>query len=185
MDYANKMSDLIKEKVIKQKVVFATPWFDLLAKYLPSDDEPHYSIRTHDYVTVVALTTEKRIVLVRQYRPAVGKITWELPSGHVEPDETPEEAARKELLEETGYVAERIELLGDLLPDTGRMGNRMWCYFASNAFPATNGDHKVEQGIEVIIYDGSISELMYEEDFRSALNVAALFLAVLQDRLPL
>ena len=53
-------------------------------------------------------------------------MTLELPAGHVEQDETPEESARKELLEETGHVAEKFELLASLSPSTSRFTNRMW-----------------------------------------------------------
>ena len=90
-------------------------------------------LQTKDYVSVVAVTEDGRLLLVRQFRPAVGRMTLELPSGHVEPGETPEQAARKELLEETGYLADTFTLLGNLSPDTGRLGNRMWCFFAKGA----------------------------------------------------
>src|SRR5437763_11391084 len=106
---------------VDRRVVYSTPWFDLVAKSLAGHDQPHYSIRTTDYVSVVAVTRQRRLLLVRQYRPAVEGMTLELPSGHVEPGETPEEAARKELLEETGHVADRFELLGEFSPDTGRL----------------------------------------------------------------
>jgi ADP-ribose pyrophosphatase len=165
------------------RIVFTTPWFDLLAKYPLGYSEPHYSIRTRDYVSIVAVTPERKLVLVRQYRPAVDTTTLELPSGHVEPEDTPEHSARKELLEETGYVAEEFELLGHLSPDTGRMGNRMWCYFAGDAVPTADAGYVTEPGICVVLYGGSVADLMAEGDLDSALNAAALLLAVLRDRL--
>ena len=113
------------------QVVFATPWFEVVAKHPPGYDQPHYSICTQDYVMVVAVTTEGRFLLVRQFRPAVGVATLEFPSGHVERGETPAQAARKELLEETGHVAPELELLGELAPDTGR-----WATASGVSMPA-------------------------------------------------
>lgn len=160
------------------RVVFSTPWFEIVARHPAGDGDPHYALRTNDYVGVVAVTGDGRLVLVRQYRPAVGRTTLELPSGHVDDGDTPEDAARKELLEETGHVADRWEFLGDLSPDTGRLANRMWCYFAAGARPTADPGYAPEPGVEPVLFEGGPSELLAEPDFDSALNSAALLLAV-------
>ena len=166
-----------------EEVVLDTKWFQIVARRPPAFSEPHYSIRTRDYVGVVAVNPKGELLLVRQFRPAVWAITLELPSGHVEPGQTPEEAARTELLEETGHEAERFELLGNFSPDTGRLGNRMWCFFAGHAVPTRNPAYQPEAGIEVVLYPGSLRDLLRKEGLCSALNCAALFAAVLQGRL--
>lgn len=168
---------------MEDQVVFATPWFELVAKHPAGYNQPHYSIRTQDYVMVVAVTAEGRLLLVRQFRPAVGVATLEFPSGHVEPGETPEQAARKELLEETGHVSPEFELLGELAPDTGRLGNRLWCFFAADAVPGADDGYRPEPGVEPVPFDGSSLELLAEPDFFSALNYAALLLAIARGRL--
>ena len=66
---------------------------------------PFYMLELPDYVSVIALTPARELLLVRQHRPVVGRETLELPSGHVDPGERPEDAARRELLEETGFDA--------------------------------------------------------------------------------
>src|SRR5579884_3346132 len=119
---------------MEEQVVFDTPWFQLVARTPPGWQSPHYSIRTQDYVCVVA-EAPAGLVLVRQFRPATGAAGLELPSGHVDPGETPEQAARRELLEETGYQAGPLRLLGRLAPDVGRLGNGLWCYHAAHATP--------------------------------------------------
>jgi ADP-ribose pyrophosphatase len=167
------------------QVVFATPWFELVAKHPAGYDRPHYSIRTQDYVMVVAVTAEGRLLLVRQFRPAVGATTLEFPSGHVELGEAPMEAARRELHEETGHIAAELELMGRLAPDTGRLGNQLWCFFAAGAVPDSDGDFRPEPGVERVCYEGSSAELLAESDFFSALNYAAILLAVAGGRLPL
>ena len=166
-----------------EEVVLDTKWFQVVARHPPAFNEPHYSIRTRDYVAVVAVNPKGELLLVRQFRPAVWATTLELPSGHVELGQTPEQAARAELLEETGHEAERFELLGDLSPDTGRLGNRMWCFFAGNAVPTLNPEHQPEAGIDFVLYQGDLHNLLRQEGFYSALNCAALFAALIQGKI--
>jgi len=163
------------------KSVFTTPWFELIQKEWPGASDPHFSIRTRDYVSVIARMVDGEFVLVRQFRPAVGMQTLELVGGHVEAGQTPEEAARNELLEETGIVAGRLELLGTMKSDTGRLENSTWCFLAENlGRPATQ---RTEPGVEIVVYSGSLAELMDEKDFCCALNVAALALALRHGKL--
>jgi ADP-ribose pyrophosphatase len=169
--------------VPSEEVVLDTKWFQIVARRPPAFSEPHYSLRTLDYVGIVAVTPTGELLLVRQFRPAVWEATLELPSGHVESGQTPEEAARIELLEETGHEAERFELLADFSPDTGRLCNRMWCFFAANARPTCNSSYQPEEGIDLVRYSGTLSGLLQEKGFYSALNCAALFAAVLKGRL--
>jgi ADP-ribose pyrophosphatase len=166
-----------------ERVAFSTPWFEIIAKHFENDDAPHYSLRTKDYVSVAAMTPQRRLLLVRQFRPAVGRMTLELPSGHVEDGETPELAARRELLEETGHFADSFEFLGNLSPDTGRLANRMWCYFAADARPAQGTSFQPEPGIEPVSFQGTLSKLIAEPEFDCALNSAVLLHAILRGHL--
>jgi ADP-ribose pyrophosphatase len=165
--------------VAGRRSIFATQWFDLVAKDVTGDSSPHYSIATRDYVSVLAKTAEGKILLVRQYRPAVEQTTLELPGGHVEQGETPEAAARKELREETGYVAEELHLAGSLSPDTGRLGNQMWCFFAPSIVYDPSPDFVAEEEVEAVLYDRSLRDLVLDEPaFSSALNRAAILMAI-------
>ena len=163
-----------------EEVVWRTKWFQIVARQTPSSSEPHYSLQTRDYVGIVALNRDGKLLLVRQYRPAVEATTLELPSGHVEDGQTPEAAARQELLEETGHVADRFEYLGNLSPDTGRLSNRLWGYFAANATPTRDPNHRAEAGIDFVLYGETVRSLLAEKDFCSALNRAVVLAAVLK-----
>jgi ADP-ribose pyrophosphatase len=170
--------------ISEPQLLLDTKWFRVVARP-QQDGEPYYMLELQDYVTVVALTPARHVLLVRQFRPVVQRQTLELPSGHVERDESPESAAGRELLEETGFVAPRLELLGTLVPDVGRLTNRLWCYFAADVRPG-DGVSPREEGVSVV-------ELPERETLRAAtdgtvdhaLNLAALLLAVTTGRISL
>jgi ADP-ribose pyrophosphatase len=78
-----------------------------------------------------------RVVLIRNFRPAVGRTLIELPAGTLEAREDPGEAARRELLEETGYRAGRIELLCQFFMSPGILHERMHLFAASELAPGS------------------------------------------------
>lgn len=164
--------------VESRETVFTTPYCTVVAKRLAGQSgDPYYSLAVADYVTVVAVTSANQCVLVRQFRPAVEALTLELPAGLVDPDKTPEQAARTELIEETGFEPRTLELLGCLKPDTGRLGNRMWVYFAGE-LTAREG-HTKEAGIDVVLLPiADLADQLADGRFDHALHLAALMLAV-------
>lgn len=162
-----------------RSVAFTTPYFHLVAKTVEgAEGDPYYAVETDDYVCIVAITQDRRILLVRQYRPVVESSMLELPAGHVEKGETPEAAARRELLEETGFIAPLWENLGALKPDTGRLGNRMWVFLAQEAVP-TPQPHRGEEGLEVVtMEEEQFADVFASDAFDHALHIAAIFLAI-------
>ena len=171
-------------KPLKTEVAFATPWFELLAKTVRPEEAPYYSLKVPDYAALIAVTEEQRVLVVRQYRPAVERYTLELPSGLVDPGESPAQAAARELVEETAYEAGEVELLGPTYPDTGRLTNRIWGCWATGVRPVSGC--KPEGGIEVLTY--SLEELWRatkDGSFDHSRLVAILLQAVLQGKLQL
>ncbi|HNW07075.1 MAG: NUDIX hydrolase [Verrucomicrobia bacterium] len=174
---------MMKKSGSNREAVFTSPWFQVLAESTPGGGPPHYVIQGLDFVVIVALTRQDQLLLVRQFRRAAGAITLELPAGHIDPGETPEQAARRELAEETGYEADHFELLASLSPSVARFTNRMWCFLATGARPATSPQTEREAGVDLILYDRGVQELIGEKDFYSAPNYAALLVAVLRGKL--
>ena len=87
-------------------------------------------LETGDWVNVVALTPERHLVVVRQYRFGTEEVTTEVPGGMVDPGEGHEESARRELLEETGYVSDRWTYLGYVDPNPAVQTNQMHHWLA-------------------------------------------------------
>lgn len=92
-------------------------------------------LETPAWVNVVAVTSEQRFVVVRQYRFGVAAVTIEIPGGMVDPGESSEDAARRELLEETGYAAERWRYLGSSEPNPAFLDNLCHHWLAEAAEP--------------------------------------------------
>jgi 8-oxo-dGTP pyrophosphatase MutT (NUDIX family) len=150
------------------EIVLQTPWFQIFKRFHPKTQPPYYGL-----------------LLVRQFRPIACCMTLELPAGHIEPGETPEQATHKELAEETGYEADHLELLCRLSPSTARFTNQMWVFFAQNVYPTKNSIHAREHGVEAFWHGGSIRELLDMPEFCAAGAVAALFAAVARGKIQL
>jgi ADP-ribose pyrophosphatase len=81
-------------------------------------------------VVVLPIFEDGRVLLIWQYRHAVGEFLWELVAGRKEPDESPVAGARRELIEETGYRAKRMRRLMRVIPTPGFVNEWMWIFAA-------------------------------------------------------
>ena len=87
-----------------------------------------------DWALVLAITPEKEVVMVNQYRHGIEQVCLELPSGLIDPgDSSPEVAAQRELLEETGYRSSGLIPLGECYPQPAVLSNRCYFFLAENA----------------------------------------------------
>jgi ADP-ribose pyrophosphatase len=109
----------------------------------------YHSIATADYVSVLAVTPDGRIPLVRQFRPALDRVTLEFPGGLRDGGEEPVACAVRELAEEVGLKVATAQPLALFHPDSGRLGNRMWTFFARDATPIPGW--QPETGVEHLV----------------------------------
>ena len=92
-------------------------------------------VRHHGGACIAALTEQDEIYLVRQYRYALGRELWELPAGKLEKGEDPFEAAKRELAEECGLVAEHYTDLGEFYPTVGYCTEIIYTWLARGLTP--------------------------------------------------
>ena len=169
-------------KPLKTDVAFETPWFQLLAKTYREGEPPYYTLHVRDYVSILALTAEGRVLIVRQYRPAAKQYTYELPCGLIDPGEQPVDTARRELVEETGYQAGEVEVLGTMLVDSGRIENTAWTVLARGVRPVEGA--AVEEGLEVFTWTvDEVVQATMDGRFAHSLHVAIVWLAMLKGHL--
>ncbi len=136
-------------------------------------------IESPDWASALAITDSGQLVLVDQYRHGAGRVSRELPAGMIDPGETPEEAARRELEEETGFVAEHWEHLLSINTEPARHTNRAHFYFAKGARRVSEQRVEPSEFIRVVLMDPKeIPEAISRGTIVHGVHVGAIMLAV-------
>jgi 8-oxo-dGTP pyrophosphatase MutT (NUDIX family) len=144
---------------------------------------PFFRLDAADWVNVVPVTHDDRVVMVRQYRIGADAVTLEIPGGIVDPGESPASAAARELFEETGCRAERIEPLGALNPNPALFGNRVHSFVArgvASAGEVRSGE--TEETVVELVPLAEIPERVRRGEIDHALVVAAFHWLALAER---
>ena len=127
-------------------------------------------------VMIVPLLDANTVLLVREYAVGVDRYDMSFPKGLLEVDEEVAVAANRELREETGYGARKLEALKELSSAPGYMANRMYLYLATDLYESPlEGDEPEE--IEVVPWSlDNLDELLARDDFSESRSVAALYM---------
>jgi len=130
---------------------------------------------TRDWVNVIPLTDEGEVVMVQQYRQGVGRVTLETPGGVIDAaDGGPEESARRELCEETGYLARRLERLATLTPNPAIQTNVCHVFLASDLELVGPPHLDCTEDIEVVrVPLGEVAAMIRSGEIDHAIVVAA------------
>jgi ADP-ribose pyrophosphatase len=107
-------------------------------------------VRHRGAAVILPVTRDGEVVLIRQFRYAVGRFLWEVPAGHIGAGETPEETARRELIEETGYRPRQMEKLTAVYPSPGFSDEVMHMFLATELEPGSarpEDDESIETGL--------------------------------------
>lgn len=107
-------------------------------------------------VAIVALTSDNKVVLVKQYRKAIEKELWEIPAGKIEIGENPKECAIRELKEETGYSAENMKLIHKFYTSAGFSNQKVYIFLAENLIP---GDTSFDEDEIIEVKELDINEV--------------------------
>lgn len=142
-----------------------------------------FCIEARDWVNVIAVTEAGQVLLVRQYRHGTDEVTLEIPSGIIDGDETPADAARRELLEETGYACEAIVEIGCVRPNPAIMNNRAYTFLATGL--SLRGAQTLDDHEEIEIVHAPldhIDTLLREGAIDHSLMIAAFHFYSLRER---
>ncbi len=139
-------------------------------------DHDFYILESADWVNVIPVTPLEEVVLIRQYRHGTQENTLEIPGGIVEPGDTPEGAARKELVEETGYMDRGMTYLGYVHPNPAILNNRCHTFLARDVFMSGDQSQDDKEDIEVLLHPLSdVTRLIRENRITHALVLAAFY----------
>jgi 8-oxo-dGTP pyrophosphatase MutT (NUDIX family) len=164
-------------KILKSRLLAKTRLFTLEAQLSQTDHKPpmeFYVLDAPDWVNVVALTEEGRVVLIEQYRHGTQEVTLEIPGGAVEDGESPQQSAERELLEETGYAAGEWVLLGAVRPNPAFLTNSCYTFLARGARRVQ--DQHLDAGEDISTLEaplGDIPKLIADGRITHALVIAA------------
>lgn len=138
---------------------------------------PDYYVRESDgFVIVLALTPTHDVVVIEQYRYGHDSVVTELPAGTLDPGEDPLVCARRELLEETGYVAPDWELVLSVPAEPVRSNAIMHCYLARNAALEGSQSLDVTEHIDVRLCTiAELRALLRAGQIQSAASIAAAY----------
>lgn len=89
-------------------------------------------------VVIVAVNKAGRLILIKQFRPAAEKEFVNLPGGRIKEGQTPEMAARAELIEESGFIAKKFELISEVFSNPTRITDKCAIFFAKDAYKKSN-----------------------------------------------
>ncbi len=160
-----------------------TPYFTVRSDRLRLPDgavkDPYYVLERPDAAIIFPLTTSDEVVLVRQYRPPIERIELGLPAGLVEEGEDPKKAARRELLEETGYGGGEWEPLGSLASSPSLKDNWAHLYLARGVELTSPPSPDEYERVEVALVP--VGEMLGEiraGNIVSSSGVAAILLAL-------
>ena len=121
---------------------------------------------------------DNKMILTRQYRHPFRKIIHDIPAGGMEGDEPPEEAALRELEEETGYTAEKLEWIGRFSWAPRTMGGTVEIFFTKSLKPKGNFNPDEIRDIEFIDFEKVLEKVLRGEYIDSALIIATLLISV-------
>lgn len=123
---------------------------------------------TPDFVNVVAVTDENKFIIIRQYKYAVGGETLSIIGGYIEKNEIPLYAAKRELLEETGYYSDEWISLGNFLVDSNRGCGNAHLFLAKNAKKISEPDSGDLEEQEIILLTRSeVEKSLSEGEFKT------------------
>ena len=178
------MKDL-KWRILASSYIHKGPWATLRSDRCEMPDghivEDYYVLEYDNWVNAVAITEDNKILMVHQYRHAAGIVSLEIPGGVIDTGELPEQAMKRELLEETGYLFDNFELLCTVYANPSTANNHTYCYLAKGGKKVQ--EQALDDQEDIIVETFTIPEikqLLAENKIAQALHCTGLYYALIK-----
>ncbi|MBT4267071.1 MAG: NUDIX hydrolase [Deltaproteobacteria bacterium] len=171
-------------KILRSKYLVQDQWLALRADTCLTAEgvelDPFYIFEKQDWAHVMAFDNEGRVLIVRQYRHGSKTICAELPCGVIDDsDLSPLDAAKRELLEETGCVAEDYEAIKPVYANPARQTNWVRCFVAYNARKVVEPNLDVSENIESeFVSLEALFRLIDSGEFSQSLHISSVYQAL-------
>ncbi len=177
--------EILKWQNLSTRYVVREKWATLRVDTCKLQDgvikDDYYVLEYPNWVNAVAITKENKMILVRQYRHAADIISLEIPGGVIDGDEKPEDAVKRELLEETGYAFDTIELLATVYPNPATATNQTFTYLLTGGVK-THEQHLDEHeflAVEEYTLE-EVKDLLLNHKIDQALHITGIFYGLLK-----
>ena len=169
-------------KINNRESIYRGRVFELVSENVTLDNGTTTDVEFIEHpgaTAIIPFLDDNRIILLKQYRHALKKYIWEIPAGTLDPQEEIIDCARRELVEETGYSAEKWHELGEITPVPGYSNERIHIYLARELQPAVQ-DLDADEVIQVQKVDfHKALEMIGRSEIQDAKSIAGLFMASL------
>jgi len=171
----------MKWKTLASEYLFKDTWFTVRKDTCEAPDgriiNPYYVYEFPTLVTALAITEDKKVVMVKQYRHAIEETIIEVPGGCVDDtDKNFEEAISRELKEETGYAFSKYEYLGKISPNPSTNNNWMHMFLATGGKKVSEQSLDHNEEIEVVLLSiDELKKLINNHEILQAMHTTTIF----------
>ncbi len=173
-----------KWKVLESQFIFNDPWLKVRREKCETPSgkivEPYYVYDFTTWVGGFSLTKDGKVIMIRQYRHALGEECIEIPGGCVDSTDANLEAAiRRELLEETGYQFDKVEHLGGISPNPSTNSNLLHMFLATGGEKVASQSLDENEEIEVLLLSmDELKQLLRENKIIQSMHVSCMLYAL-------
>src|ERR1700731_5325244 len=164
-------------KILRSEIIYKGPVFGVRRDEVlePGGVRTIREVITHPgSVVVLPVLPDGRILLIRQYRHATRQYLWELVAGRIDAGENVRQAAARELIEETGYRAERFRVFLDVFPTPGFLEERMYILLAEKLTPGEAEPEEDEKITAKAFAPAALERMIRQNELRDAKSIAGL-----------